>query len=320
LWLVLDDIFYLLNFGIIGTSIALGIGLWPILPKNKRHISRKISQILVGGYMFFGLGFGLIYLVWGYIEPENMQFEGFWFWILSLQFAAGVIHYSIAKIAGVLIFNRGWCGWSCWTAAILDLLPWKKSPGRKGKWGYLRYGFFALSTILVFVLVFGFNYTLDNTIGVIDFSGSYAGEYLKTSIWQIHEFWWFIIGNGIYFTVGIILAAILRDNRAFCKYICPIAPFMKIGSRASIMKIAVDEEKCVQCKACEKACPMDIKILEYTDLGKRVTSTECILCLECINACNKSAIRLTYKLDIGFKEFLKKQKMEDKSISVKENQ
>ena len=50
--------------------------------------------------MFFGLGFGIIYLIWGKIEPENMQLEGFWFWLLAGQFAAGVIHYSIAKIFG----------------------------------------------------------------------------------------------------------------------------------------------------------------------------------------------------------------------------
>ena len=307
LWLVSDSIFYLINFAIIGTSIGLGLGLWPVFQKSKRHIARKISQVLVGGYMFFGLGFGLIYLIWGFLEPENMQLEGFWFWLLSGTFAAGVIHYSIAKIFGPTLFGRGWCGWSCWTAAVLDLLPWKKSPGRKKRWGYLRYVLFTLSTILVFVLVFVFNYTLSTTRGVVDFTGYYTsqgGDHLKSSLFQIHEFWWFLIGNLIYFTISIALAVVLKDNRAFCKYVCPIAPIMKICSRASIMKISVDSEKCIQCGACEKACPMDIKILEYTEKGSRVTSTECILCMECINVCPKSAIRITNRLDIGFKEYL----------------
>ena len=35
-------------------------------------------------------------------------------------------------------------------------------------------------------------------------------------------FWAFIIGNILYYTVGIILAFAFKDNRAFCKYICPI--------------------------------------------------------------------------------------------------
>ncbi len=307
LWLVLDNIFYLINFSIIGTSIGLGFGLWPVFRKSKKHIARKISQVLVGGYMFFGLGFGLIYLIWGYIEPENMQLEGFWFWLLSGTFAAGVIHYSIAKIFGPTLFGRGWCGWTCWTAAVLDLLPWKRSPGRKKMWGHLRYVHFALSTILVFILVYVVNYTLSSTIGLIDFTGSLSGDFVKSSLFQIHEFWWFLIGNLFYFTLSISLAVILKDNRAFCKYVCPIVPLMKLGSRASIMKISVDSEKCIQCGSCEKACPMDIHLLHYADKGARVTSTECIQCMECINVCPKTAIKATFGFDIGFKEHLRVQ-------------
>ena len=36
LWLVLDEIFYLINFGIIGTSIGLGFGLWPVFKKKNK--------------------------------------------------------------------------------------------------------------------------------------------------------------------------------------------------------------------------------------------------------------------------------------------
>ena len=139
LWLTLDSIFYLVNFTIIGTSLALGLGLWPVLSKKKKHRSRKLSQALVGGYMFFGLGCGLIYIFFGYIQPENMQFEAFWFYLFSGIYGAAVLHYLIAKIIGPFLFNRGWCGWSCWTAAILDYLPWEKSPGRIKKIGVLRY-------------------------------------------------------------------------------------------------------------------------------------------------------------------------------------
>ena len=34
-------------------------------------------------------------------------------------------------------------------------------------------------------------------------------------------FWSFLIGNAVYYAVGILLAFGLKDNRAFCKYICP---------------------------------------------------------------------------------------------------
>ncbi|WP_051533958.1 hypothetical protein [Desulfitibacter alkalitolerans] len=119
----------MLNFFFIETSLALGTGFWPVFSKKKKHYAWMISQVLVGGYLFFGLGLGLIYLSFGVIVPENMQIEGFWMWLLSGTFAGSVLHYLIVKIFGPLIFNRGCCAWVCWTAAVLDLLPWKQSSG-----------------------------------------------------------------------------------------------------------------------------------------------------------------------------------------------
>ncbi len=46
------------------------------------------------------------------------------------------IHYAVAKIFGPLIFGRGWCGFACWTAMVLDFLPYKepKEPRKKLGW------------------------------------------------------------------------------------------------------------------------------------------------------------------------------------------
>lgn len=40
----------------------------------------------------------------------------------------------------------------------------------------------------------------------------------------------FMIGNALYYALGIALAFALRDNRAFCKYICPVTVFLKPAS------------------------------------------------------------------------------------------
>lgn len=52
LWWFFDSIFYLVNFTIIGASLGLGFGLWPVFSSENKHLARKISQVLVGGYMF----------------------------------------------------------------------------------------------------------------------------------------------------------------------------------------------------------------------------------------------------------------------------
>ncbi|MBO5520713.1 MAG: 4Fe-4S ferredoxin, partial [Eubacterium sp.] len=87
LWLTKDNIFYLFNFSYIGCSIALGVFLF--IRKYKQ--ARRIVQLLVGLYM-------LVYL--GLICRENMQIEGFWYYLFTGVFEAATIHYAVAKIFG----------------------------------------------------------------------------------------------------------------------------------------------------------------------------------------------------------------------------
>ena len=296
MWLALDEIFYLYNFLIIGTSVGLGIGLWPVFPKNRKHIARLISQLLVGGYMFYGLGCGFIYLVFGYMMPENMQIEGFWFWLLSGVFAAGVIHYLVAKIVGPLIFNRAWCGWACWTAAVLDLLPWKYNQTKRAKkfWN-LRYLHFFLSTVLVFILFFVFDYGLRDTLGKVQTGQEWTFTEAISALARIPELWWFLGGNALYYLTGISMAVCLKDNRAFCKYLCPVAVVLKIGSRFALLKIDKADAECIDCGICEKRCPMEVEILKYIKKGKRVSSSECMICETCINNCPAKALKLSFR-------------------------
>ena len=144
LWRTQDNVFYLFNFTYIGCAVALGLFL---LGKGGPW-ARRAVQLLVGLYMLVGLGL---------IGGENMQIEGFWFYLFSGAFQAAVIHYAVAKIFGPLLFGRGWCGYACWTAMVLDLLPYKRPQGpRRGK-GPLRYVLFALSAALVGGLFLGRN-------------------------------------------------------------------------------------------------------------------------------------------------------------------
>ena len=297
LWQVLDEIFYLYNFIIIGTSVGLGVGLWPVFPRKQKYIARLVSQFLVGGYMFLGLGCGLIYLIFGHIMPENMQLEGFWFWLLSGTFMAGVIHYAVAKIFGPLVFNRAWCGWACWTAAISDTLPWKYNKRKRSKhlWK-LRYVHFLLSTTAVLILFFVFNYNIDDTVVRLTVKNSPAFSETVVKLIHIPELWWFLGGNILYYSVAIILAVVLKDNRAFCKYICPVPVVMKVTSGHALLKIDKTDKNCINCKACEKTCPMEVNILDYIHSGKRVSSTECILCQNCISTCPENVLKLSFKL------------------------
>ena len=254
LWLTLDDVFYLINFTYIGAAIALGL----ILYTHKNRYARNVVQFAVGLYM-------LVYL--GFLCRENMQIEGFWYYLFLGVFEAATIHYAVAKIFGPLLFGRGWCGYACWTAMVLDLLPFKTPAAPRKRWGMVRYVVFAVSLIFVSLLFF---LQVPNK---------------EQIMWQS-----FIVGNILYYAAGIALAYQCRDNRAFCKYVCPITVFLKPASYFSLFRIRVDETKCISCGKCEKVCPMNVEA--PSNSRKRKNATECILCMKCVEECPKKALKL----------------------------
>lgn len=264
-------------FGYIGVAVGLGLGLYAALPKKHKPKGRRLSLILVGSFLFF---------VGALMGEENSQLEGFFFGLLTGVVQMAVIHYFIAKIVGPILFGRLWCGWACWTVMVLDLLPFTRPSGRlPRRFGWLRYLHFGLSLGIVLLLVYAF-----------DFRDGAAGRIALT---------WFIIGNLFYYAAGIILAYALKDNRAFCKYICPITVPLKLTSRFSLLKIGQGAGQCNDCDACEKLCPMDIRISDYILNHQRVLSTECSLCQTCITVCAQDALKLSFGFDLGGKELLR---------------
>lgn len=141
LWQATGNLFFLLNFSYIG--ICIGIG--GVLFAKGWKYAREFTQFGVGSYM-------LVFL--GLICHENMQIEGLWYYLLCGFWGAGTLHYAIAKIFGPLLFGRGWCGFACWTAMVIDLLPYKQPKSPRKKWGFVRYIMFALSLAIV-LLLFG---------------------------------------------------------------------------------------------------------------------------------------------------------------------
>lgn len=252
LWQATGKLFFLLNFSYIGIWVALGL----LLFTEGWKYAREFTQFGVGSYM-------LVFL--GLICRENMQIEGLWYYLLYGVVGAGTLHYAIAKIFGPLLFGRGWCGFACWTTMILDLLPYKQNNVPRKKWGFIRYIMFALSLAIV-LLLFWFDMADAYTIFIL-----------------------FVVGNLFYYVIGIALAILLKDNRAFCKYICPITVFLKPMSYYSLLRIKCDEDKCIRCRKCLRTCPMDVEV--NNNSRRRKNATECILCQQCTKVCPTKALK-----------------------------
>ncbi|EEP29064.1 hypothetical protein GCWU000342_00415 [Shuttleworthella satelles DSM 14600] len=98
---------------------------------------------------------------------------------------------------------------------VLDFLPYKLSTKPRKRIGWIRYIIFAASLIFVAVLFLA-----------------------KVGNMERIMFWAFVIGNTVYYAVGIALAYVYKDNRAFCKYICPITRLTRRSKMRSAIAIA----------------------------------------------------------------------------------
>jgi ferredoxin-type protein NapH len=259
-------------FVLIGIFTGTGFLIHALSRPGRRALGRRLSLALVSLSLFLGAG------IFG---RQSFQIEGFFFYALAGVFGGVVVHYLVAKILGPLLVGRGWCGWGCWIWMVFDLLPFHKSPGRKAGWGWMRPLHFALSLGLVTALVFVFKY-------------DHGFEWKQT-----HGVAWFLGGSAFYYSLGILLAFLMKDNRAFCKYACPITVFLRAGNRLSLLKVKGEKETCTQCKSCEKACPMDIQVASFVAKGIRVLDPECTLCQTCLASCPQDNLRLSLGFDVS---------------------
>lgn len=100
---------------------------------------------------------------------------------------------------------------------------------------------------------------------------------------------------GLYLTsinlliLGLVTVAAFFYRRIWCR-ICPLGALIALFNRSPPFKhfsgarLEKIEEKCTKCGICKRVCPMQVTYV-YEKKGGDVTSSNCILCLRCIEMC-----------------------------------
>lgn len=108
-------------------------------------------------------------------------------------------------------------------------------------------------------------------------------------------------GIVIYYIVisVLLLMGFIIGKRSFCHHVCWVGPFMVIGRKISnwlripSLRLKPDNEKCIDCKRCERICPMSLDVSNLVQRGD-MEDSNCILCGECIDECPKNVIHYTF--------------------------
>lgn len=206
--------------------------------------------------------------------------ETFWSMVVSAQLIQRVALSSVILMGLVLgialIFRRSFCGYICPLGALQELfgkvgavifrggrptLP--RVVDRPAR--YLKY------VVLVVFAVWSWQAA---SLVIRPYDPWVAWMHL-TSPELLTEFWVGLV------VLGVSIAGSVVYDRFFCKYLCPMGGFLSAISRFSVFKVRRNVDTCIDCKACDKACPVNITVSEATV----VNDAECIDCAECVNVC-----------------------------------
>lgn len=215
----------------------------------------------------------------------------------SLQAVIGSWNFKFAfYVAGFLVFvgalaGRFVCGWLCPFGLIQDLLhkiPFPRKvrtfPGdkllRKLKYVILLVFVILLPMFLVDIMGQGAPYFCKLICPVGTLEGGIPLVLLNKSM---HSALGFLYAwKNVLLVLTIILSVMIY--RPFCKYICPLGAVYSVFHPISVFKYQVEEDKCIHCGACAKACKMQVNPVQNAN------HPECIRCGQCKNICPTGAI------------------------------
>lgn len=99
------------------------------------------------------------------------------------------------------------------------------------------------------------------------------------------------VGLLYWWKMGILALTVLMSAavyRPFCKYLCPLGAFYGILNPVALYRLRLNENACVRCGACKRACGMGL------DPVKQLNHSECVRCGDCVNACPTAALTMGF--------------------------
>ena len=95
--------------------------------------------------------------------------------------------------------------------------------------------------------------------------------------YALFNFWTGEVAVSGFVILGLVLLGSLFVERPFCKYACPYGAVLGLTNLFRVFGIRRNVPTCIDCKACDRACPMNIEV----STAGTVRDHQCISCMKC---------------------------------------
>ncbi len=169
-----------------------------------------------------------------------------------------------------LFLGPVFCGWVCPLGTVQEFIgKWGKRifpkkynhyiPAKTDYWlRYIRY--FVLLAVVVLT-------ARELTLVFLNFDPYFA----------LFNFWSDEVTASALIILIIVLISSLFIERPWCKYLCPLGALLGIFNLFRLIPLKRNADTCINCKKCDRVCPMNIKISDKTIIRNH----QCISCLLC---------------------------------------
>lgn len=271
--------------------------------KLVRRVARDYSQLLRRSFQFVFLLLNLWVGARFYFWVRNLEAGDFdqagarpagvegWlpiaglmnvkYWLSSGHIPAihpAAMFLLISFVAIAFLLRKAFCSWLCPVGTLSEYL-WRAGRQILGRNFHLpRWIDIPLRSLKYLLLAF-FVWAVGNmSAGAVEeFMQSPYGAIADVRMLNFFRY----LGETAAIVLFLLVAASVLVQNFWCRYLCPYGALLGIASLLSPLRIRRNEDSCIDCAKCAKACPASLPV----DKLITIKSAECTGCLECVAVC-----------------------------------
>ena len=210
-------------------TLALALATWLVL---KRRSRRGVAWLGVGSLIYFGFfREGCVCPVGATQNVTLALFDS------SYAVPVGVLLFFVLPLAFAVFAGRSFCSGVCPLGAIQDVVLLRPV----GLPGWLERGLRLLAYVYLGLAVY---FAANGAAFVICKYDPFVGFFRLTGGLDM------LVLGGSLLLIGVFV------GRPYCRFLCPYGVLLDLASRLSRWRVTITPAECIQCRLCEKSCPL----------------------------------------------------------------